>query len=607
MSNNPWRSGRLAPLGSHHQFMRPKAICFIFIVWFFQGTSHALDFPKLPFLNSKTNFTIELKGDKTLIKLLEDELTRQRKNNRQLQQYSKRNKIARYESQLLNERLRAEGYYAGEIRSSLQNDRIIYRINPGPLYYIEKLVVELPTDISLPTSNDIVILEGNPLRAQAVYRAKKTLADYVATHFCLYRIDVDYRVIVFHKTHSAKVILQVKDSQAATFGDIKFAGLQSLDENYLRERLSLKPGDCFKRSRIDAANLTLMQTSLLAHANIQVGEPIDGRVPILLNVVERFHRTVSAGAGFQSDEGFGLSAGWEHRNMWGRAQKLSVDTYIAQRRQQVSSNLILPHFRRSNQSITFYTDFEHEDTDAFQSRLATVGVTVSRPLRHHLRGTLGAEIEFSEVEEDNETDTFTLFSLPLSIEYDKRNNPLDPRDGWVASGQIRPYWDTNDTNPQFVKSTLAASTYLSFENVMWQPTFAVRGALGAISGIGRDQVPANIRYYVGGGGSVRGYPFQSLGPLTDGDPDGGLSFTEISLETRLRWGDNWGGVVFLDGGFAYEDTLPQLGQDLRWGAGFGVRYYTSFAPIRFDIAVPLNKRDEIDDAFQLYISIGQAF
>ena len=95
--------------------------------------------------------------------------------------------------------------------------------------------------------------------------------------------------------------------------------------------------------------------------------------------------------------------------------------------------------------------------------------------------------------------------------------------------------------------------------------------------------------------------------MTDNDPDGGLSFSEVSLETRLRWGSHWGGVVFLDGGYAYKDAWPELGQDLRWGAGFGLRYYTSFAPIRFDIGVPLNKRDEVDDDFQLYISIGQAF
>ncbi|MDX2464759.1 MAG: autotransporter assembly complex family protein [Porticoccus sp.] len=589
-----------------------KFLCFILASWLLSFACNALDLPKSPFWGNKADFTIELTGDKTsthktLSTLLEEELVQQRKNNRRLQQYSKRSKIARYESQLLNERLRAEGYYAGEIRSNLQNDRIVYWINPGPLYHIKQFVLELPSAIAQPASNALGIREGDPLRSQAVLNAKKALTDYIALNFCFYRIDVDYRVIVFHTTHSAQVILHVEDSQTVTLGNIAFTGLQSLDESYLQERLPIKQGDCFKRNRIDTAHLSLMQSNLLARADFHIGEPINGSVPISIDVVERLHRTVSTGAGFQSDEGFGLSAGWEHRNFMGRAQKVSVDAYLAQNLQTVSSSLTVPHFRRNHQSITFYTELEHEDTDAFESKLATVGIEVSRALEHHLRGTIGTELEFSEVKEDLQTDTFALFSVPLTLEYDKRNDPLDPRHGWVASGQVRPYWDTYDTNTQFIKSTLAASAYLSFENWTWQPTFAIRGALGTISGIERDQVPATVRYYVGGGGSVRGYPFQSLGPLTDNDPDGGLSFNEVSLETRLRWGNHWGGVVFLDGGYAYEDAWPELGQNLRWGAGFGVRYYTSFAPIRFDIGVPLNKRDEVDDDFQLYISIGQAF
>ena len=573
---------------------------------------NALDLPKSLFWGNKADFTIELTGDKTsahktLSSLLEGEITQQRQTNRRLQQYSKRSKIARYESQLLNERLRAEGYYAGEIRSNLQSDRIIYWINPGPLYHIEQLVLELPPAIILPASSALGIQEGSPLRSQAVHDAQKALTEVIALQFCLYRIDIDYRVIVFHKTHSAQVILRVEDSPSVTLGDITFTGMRSLDENYLLERLPIKQGDCFKRNLIDTAHLRLMQSNLLARADFHIGEPTDSKVPISIDVVERLHRTVSAGAGFQSDEGFGLSAGWEHRNVKGRAQKVSVDTYLAQNLQTVSSSLTVPHFRRNNQSITFYTELEHGDTDAFESKLATVGIEISRPFQRHFRGILGTELEFSEVKENIQTDTFALLSVPLTLEYDKRNDPLDPRHGWVASGQVRPYWDAYDTNTQFIKSTLAASAYLSLEDLAWQPTFAIRGALGAISGIEHDQVPATVRYYVGGGGSVRGYPFQSLGPLTDDDPDGGLSFTEVSLETRLRWGSHWGGVVFLDGGYAYEDAWPELGQDLRWGAGFGLRYYTSFAPIRLDIAMPLNKRDEIDDDFQLYISIGQAF
>jgi translocation and assembly module TamA len=587
--------------------MKSKTLCFALIGWLLHAQSQALDLPKLPFLKNDTDFSIELNGETTLLKRLEEELGQQRKTNLQLRQYSKRSKIVRFETNLLNEYLRSEGYYAGEIGTSLNKDKIIYRINSGPLYRIEKLTLKLPTTITGLSADSLGIKEGDPLRAETVLRAKKNLIGAIAKQFCLYRINVEYRVVVFHKTQSATVVLSLDESQLVSFGDITFTGLRSLDESYLRQRLPIKQGDCFNRGRIDAAHITLMQTNLLVRADFQIGDPIDGRVPISLNVIERFHRTVSAGAGFQSDEGFGLSTGWEHRNVRGSAQELSTDAYVAQNLQTVTSNLTLPHFRRSDQYITFYSQLERRATDAFESKLVTAGVEITRPIKRHLDGILGVELEFSEVKEDDLVDSFALLSLPFSLRYDKRNDPLDPRHGWVASAQFRPYWDAYDTNTRFLQSTLAASAYRTFEDLTWQPTFAVRGALGTLSGIERDEVPANIRYYTGGGGSVRGYPFQTLGPLTDNEPDGGLSFTEVSMETRLRWGENWGGVVFLDGGFAYADAVPKFGQDLHWGAGFGLRYYTSFAPIRLDVAVPLNKRDAIDDSLQVYISIGQAF
>lgn len=140
-----------------------------------------------------------------------------------------------------------------------------------------------------------------------------------------------------------------------------------------------------------------------------------------------------------------------------------------------------------------------------------------------------------------------------------------------------------------------------------QPTLAVRAASGSLTGASLEAIPADLRFYVGGGGSVRGYPYQSIGELTDGEPDGGKSYGEASAELRLKIKGNWGMALFVDGGYAYPTELPSFGENFLWGAGIGIRYLTGFAPIRFDIAAPLNRRDDIDDPIQLYISIGQAF
>ena len=128
---------------------------------------------------------------------------------------------------------------------------------------------------------------------------------------------------------------------------------------------------------------------------------------------------------------------------------------------------------------------------------------------------------------------------------------------------------------------------------------------GSIFGIDRDDLAPSRRYYGGGGGSVRGYGFQRLGPFDpDGNPVGGRSLTEFALEARYRFG-NFGIVPFIDAGNSYESSSPRL-SDLRLGAGIGGRFYTNFGPRRVDVATPLNRRQG-DGLIALYISIGQAF
>jgi translocation and assembly module TamA len=135
---------------------------------------------------------------------------------------------------------------------------------------------------------------------------------------------------------------------------------------------------------------------------------------------------------------------------------------------------------------------------------------------------------------------------------------------------------------------------------------AGRLKLGSIVGGTIPQVPASRRFYSGGGGSVRGYTYQAIGPhLADNTPEGGLSLVEASVEMRQKIGQHWGVVGFVDAGSIGSDQIPN-GKNLSLGAGVGVRYDLGFGPIRVDFAVPLNPRSN-DPSFQIYLSIGQSF
>jgi translocation and assembly module TamA len=134
---------------------------------------------------------------------------------------------------------------------------------------------------------------------------------------------------------------------------------------------------------------------------------------------------------------------------------------------------------------------------------------------------------------------------------------------------------------------------------------ALRGSLGTIVGGDTEEIPATRRFFLGGGGSIRGYEYRSIGPKVNGETVGGLSFFETSLELRFRLTDTIGIVPFIDAGAAYEETIPDFSEDIRVGAGIGVRYYTPLGPLRFDVAIPLN-HDE-GDSFAFYVGLGQSF
>ncbi len=154
----------------------------------------------------------------------------------------------------------------------------------------------------------------------------------------------------------------------------------------------------------------------------------------------------------------------------------------------------------------------------------------------------------------------------------------------------------------YVRAQLDGSAYLSLGE---SAILAGRVRLGTLQGAERLDVAPSRRFYAGGGGSVRGFGYQELGPKDpNGDPIGGRSLNEAAIEVRYRFGD-YGVVAFADAGQVYESTLPEF-SDLRFGAGIGGRFYTNFGPLRVDVATPINRR-EGEGWISVYVSIGQAF
>jgi translocation and assembly module TamA len=205
-----------------------------------------------------------------------------------------------------------------------------------------------------------------------------------------------------------------------------------------------------------------------------------------------------------------------------------------------------------------------------------------------------------------DTRTFLIAAAPASLGYDGSDSLLDPTRGFRLSGWLSPEISARGGQFTYARTQFDASAY---HPVSDKVVVAGRVRLGTIIGAGVFDIAPSRRFYAGGGGSVRGYGYQRLGPKdADGDPMGGRGLAEFALEARIRlsqFGGNLGVVPFVDAGALSSGMTPRLG-DLKFAVGLGLRYYSSFGPIRLDVGVPLN-REEGDGPVAVAVSLGQAF
>jgi translocation and assembly module TamA len=199
--------------------------------------------------------------------------------------------------------------------------------------------------------------------------------------------------------------------------------------------------------------------------------------------------------------------------------------------------------------------------------------------------------------------TYFIGALPLALSYDGSDDLLNPTRGFRLAAHVSPELSLEGAAFGYGRIQLDASAYQPLRKGL---VIAERIRLGSILGAPADKIAPSRRFYAGGGGSVRGYGYQEIGPRdADNNPIGGRSLNEFSIEARVHAFGNFGVVPFLDAGNIYTSTLPKA-TGLRFGTGLGVRYYSSFGPIRVDVGTPINPQKG-DSPIAVYVSLGQAF
>ncbi len=490
---------------------------------------------------------------------------------------------------------------------------LIYHVVPGPRYTLGsvKIVVRDPQNGFLAPAPAALELEpGQPAAAQPVLDAHGELVSQARRLGYAFAKADKLSAVIARDTKRMDVTLPVTTGPVVRMGEFTIAGADQVDQRFLRWRVLFRPGDRYHPDVMDKTRQSLIDTNLFSTVVVAEPDKLDasGRLPITYTVTERKPRSIGAGAGYATDEGPIVSFFWEHRNFLGAGEKFESDLYFSPLRQELSTNFIKPDVGARKHNLLAGTSVKAEDTDAYESKSVGAGVSIERPLwSDRVTGSLGVAYRLAQIKRKKEEENFGLLSLPATIKMDYSDNLLDPTQGWRLNFLAAPYTDTLDAGVIFLKTQLTGTTYVRLTDGA-KYILALRGNLGSIAGTSRNDIPADERFYAGGGGSIRGYGYQLAGPLDEeDDPVGGRSLIEINSELRYRMTDTIGLVYFLDGGTVADSALPSLEEDLFIGTGIGVRYSTPIGPLRADLGVPLDRRSDVDDIFQIYVSIGQAY
>ena len=422
-------------------------------------------------------------------------------------------------------------------------------------------------------------------------------------------------IVADHPAERLNVDLTLAPGPRLRYGRVTVEGEEAVREDRIRRIADIRPGRVFDPEEVREGARRLQRTGAFRSVSITEAEAIgpNDTLPMRIEVIEELPRRFGAGAELGSTEGLALSAFWLHRNLTGLADSLRIEGEVSGiggdsggTDYRLGFAYKRPATFNPETDLLVTGELERLDQPDFVSDRFRLAAVASRIASDEFQYSYGVAYTYSEVDDAFGSREFSILSAPLAAVYDRRDDPLNPADGYYVEGRLEPFsgFLTAGSGARFA---LDARGYQGFGGEDRDRTvIAARVQAKAVLGPDIDEVPPEWLFFSGGGGTVRGQPFQDLAvTLPTGRRVGGQSFLGLSTELRQQVRENIGVVGFVDAGWISPET-DFTGGDGHVGAGLGVRYNTGIGPIRVDLGVPVSGPND-NSGVEIYIGIGQAF
>jgi translocation and assembly module TamA len=507
-------------------------------------------------------------------------------------------------------------------------------VDLGPLYHLRRITVRDPAGNPFPESvlpaRITRVDEDVPARSVTVLAREAQIVDQFRAQGHPFAKVVARDPVVDDSAHVMDVTFTVAPGPVAGLGPVAVSGAPGIDPATIRSFIYAEPGDPYSPQAVAAIRRSVARIEGIGGVRVREGTALDadGNLPLFVEVTERERNLVGVSARYSTVDGPGVRAYYANRNLFGGGESFRVDADIyylglgndpfANQRKvagigtnglggRLSATYVQPALWGTRNDLLANAFITRE----VQQSYLVDGGGVSGAIRHRFSDTFSAKIgldaQAGRSKDALGTVNYRLIGVPASVTYDSTDSLLDPTRGIRAIASLAVYPGAI-SSPGIVVAKAQGSTYYALDDES-RMILAGRIGFGSVSGAPLGEIPDNFRFFAGGGGSVRGYPYRTLGPIGPYNlPIGGRSLLEASLEARIKVTDTIGVVPFFDAGTAFASATPDFDEKIRKSVGIGLRYYTGIGPIRADLAFPLDpyKGGHVRPAV-LYLSLGQAF